>query len=168
MIWPIIKPCQCILQGVRFLLANHTLLFGTSETFSYQDTKHPMISTTTFDPKTPGEHKRINHFFVQFTIYDHWSLTKSLSQVSKPQISFYPSPQTCWDTRGFQKLTAWNYLKCFRVKKWTETWCALRAWRLLRRWQYQSLWCPRCPCRWFPCPSRCPCRWYRAPRRSSL
>ena len=29
------KSFHCILQGVRFLLANYTLLFGTSETFSY-------------------------------------------------------------------------------------------------------------------------------------
>ena len=34
-IWPIRKSFQCILQGVRFLLANHTLLSGTSESQSY-------------------------------------------------------------------------------------------------------------------------------------
>ena len=34
-IWPIRKSFQCILQGVRFLLANHTLLSGTSENESY-------------------------------------------------------------------------------------------------------------------------------------
>ena len=35
-IWPIGKPFQCILQGVRFLLANHhSQLSGISETFSY-------------------------------------------------------------------------------------------------------------------------------------
>ena len=132
-------------------------LIKNAKHFRYHDTKHPMISTTTFDPKTPGEHKRINHFLCNLR-----SLTKSFA------ISFYPFPQTCWDTRRFQKLPLpiiWNVSEW---KKWTETWCALRAWRLLRRWQYQPLWCPRCPCRWFPCPSRCPCRWYRAPRRSSL
>ena len=35
-IWPIRKWFLCILQGVRFLLADHTLLFGAYETFSYQ------------------------------------------------------------------------------------------------------------------------------------
>ena len=137
-------------------------LIKNAKHFRYHDTKHPMISTTTFDQKTPGEHKRINHFLCNLR-----SMTNLIyhKQVTKPQISFNPSPQTCWDIRGFQKLPPSNYLKCFRVKKWTETWCSLRAWRLLRRWQYQPLWCPR---RWFPCPSRCPCRWYRAPRRSSL
>ena len=34
-IWPIRKSFQSILQGVRFLLANHTLLSGTSENESY-------------------------------------------------------------------------------------------------------------------------------------
>ena len=34
-IWAIRKSFKCILQGVRFLLANHTLLSGPSETFSY-------------------------------------------------------------------------------------------------------------------------------------
>ena len=34
-IWAIRKAFQCILQCVRFLLANHSLLSGTSETFSY-------------------------------------------------------------------------------------------------------------------------------------
>ena len=34
--WPIRKSFQCILQGIRFLLANHTLLSGTSENESYQ------------------------------------------------------------------------------------------------------------------------------------
>ena len=34
-IWPIRKSFECILQDVRFLLANHTLLSGTSETFSF-------------------------------------------------------------------------------------------------------------------------------------
>ena len=36
-IWAIRKAFQCILQGVRFLLANHTRLFPTSENDSYQD-----------------------------------------------------------------------------------------------------------------------------------
>ena len=35
-IWAIRKAFQCILQGVRFLLAIHTLLSGTSENESYQ------------------------------------------------------------------------------------------------------------------------------------
>ena len=34
-IWAIRKAFQCILQGVRFLLANQTLLSGTSENESY-------------------------------------------------------------------------------------------------------------------------------------
>ena len=34
-IWAIRKVFQCILQGVRFLLANHTVLSGTSATVSY-------------------------------------------------------------------------------------------------------------------------------------
>ena len=41
----------------------------------YHNTKHPMISTTTFDPKTPREHKRINHFLCTLR-----SITKSLAQ----------------------------------------------------------------------------------------
>ena len=35
LIWAIRKAFQCILQGVRFLLANQTLLSGTSEDESY-------------------------------------------------------------------------------------------------------------------------------------
>ena len=34
--WPIRKSFKCILQGVRLLLANHTLLSPTSENDSYQ------------------------------------------------------------------------------------------------------------------------------------
>ena len=37
-IWPIRKSFQCILQGVRFLLANHTRLSPTSENDSYTET----------------------------------------------------------------------------------------------------------------------------------
>ena len=36
-IWAIRKAFQCILQGVRFLLANHTRLSPTSENESYMD-----------------------------------------------------------------------------------------------------------------------------------
>ena len=50
-------------------------LIKNTKHFRYHDTKHPMISTTTFDPKTPGEHKRINHFLCNLR-----SLTKSLAQ----------------------------------------------------------------------------------------
>ena len=47
-------------------------LIKNAKHFRYHDTKHPMISTTTFDQKTPGEHKRINHFFC--AIYDLWPI----------------------------------------------------------------------------------------------
>ena len=36
-IWPIRSSFQCILQGVRFLLANHSVLSWISETFSYSE-----------------------------------------------------------------------------------------------------------------------------------
>ena len=43
-IWSISKSFQCILQGVRFLLANHTLLSGTSENELYTGvTKEPSV-----------------------------------------------------------------------------------------------------------------------------
>ena len=42
-IWAIRKAFQCILQGVRFLLANHTRLSPTSENESYIVWKHNYI-----------------------------------------------------------------------------------------------------------------------------
>ena len=46
--WAIRKSFQCILQAVRFLLANHTLLSGTSKTFSYW-----FLHRFGFSPLTP-------------------------------------------------------------------------------------------------------------------
>ena len=42
-IWPIRESFQCILQGVRFLMANQTLLSGTSDNESYHITKAGII-----------------------------------------------------------------------------------------------------------------------------
>ena len=61
-----------------------------------------MISTTSSYPKTLGEHKRKNHFFC--AIYDLWP-NHYHKQVSKPQISFYPSPE---DFKNCTLATIWN------------------------------------------------------------
>ena len=50
-IWPIRKSFQCILQGVRFLLASQTLLSGTSENESYQQKLQVATSNVIFQKR---------------------------------------------------------------------------------------------------------------------
>ena len=45
LIWAFRKAFQCILQGVRFLLANHTRLSPTSDNESYEVSRRPSIMT---------------------------------------------------------------------------------------------------------------------------
>ena len=48
-IWAIRKAFQCILQGVRFLLANHTRLSPTSDNDSYETRVYPFTICKTHD-----------------------------------------------------------------------------------------------------------------------
>ena len=71
-IWPIMKSFQCILQGVRFLLANQTLLSGTSENESYAQhneiSKH-MICFSTWKLSWRSEEKNRK---IKMSIFVKW------------------------------------------------------------------------------------------------
>ena len=82
-IWAIRKAFQCILQGVRFLLANHTRLSPTSDNDSYQIFPKPK-------PRLFSETKllqnRNRYFFSETKFSDTETETfKKLAKVSKPR-----------------------------------------------------------------------------------
>ena len=77
-IWAIRKAFQCILQGVRFLLANHTRLSPTPENDSYTDPwmwfkscRHPISNNSIFwrNPAEPPATANIYSFLITFNIH---------------------------------------------------------------------------------------------------
>ena len=72
------KAFQCILQGVRFLLANHTRLSPTPENDSYTDPwmwfkscRHPISNNSIFwrNPAEPPATANIYSFLITFNIH---------------------------------------------------------------------------------------------------